>query len=151
MANYTPNYQLHQWEPEDKFLRTDFNADLSRIDTTLGELRNSTNEHSNVLANLKNCQVYATSYTGTGYFTQDNPTSVTLPGVPAVMMVMGGNGLLLHIFGKRTSPVWIEDGFSTLDITWSGNTASWYSEGGDIGQMNERDVLYFVFAFYIYK
>ena len=36
MANYTPNYQLHQWEPEDKFLRTDFNQDLSKIDTALG-------------------------------------------------------------------------------------------------------------------
>ena len=27
MASYTANYQLHQWEPADFFLRTDFNAD----------------------------------------------------------------------------------------------------------------------------
>ena len=38
MANYTPNYQLHQWAPEDKFLRTDFNEDLNKIDTALGAL-----------------------------------------------------------------------------------------------------------------
>jgi len=38
MASYTPNYQLHQWEPQDPFLRTDFNADLSKIDTTLFQL-----------------------------------------------------------------------------------------------------------------
>ena len=35
MATYTPNYGLHQWVPEDKFLRTDFNEDLSRIDTAV--------------------------------------------------------------------------------------------------------------------
>ena len=33
MANYTEHYQLHQWEPSDNFLRTDFNQDFARIDT----------------------------------------------------------------------------------------------------------------------
>ncbi|MEI3262955.1 MAG: hypothetical protein V8S11_14370 [Flavonifractor plautii] len=28
MANYTQHYHLHQWEPEDSFLRTDFNGDF---------------------------------------------------------------------------------------------------------------------------
>lgn len=37
MANYTQNYQLHQWEPDDHFLRTDFNTDLEKIDDALGE------------------------------------------------------------------------------------------------------------------
>ena len=32
MANYTEHYQLHQWESEDSFLRTDFNADFAKID-----------------------------------------------------------------------------------------------------------------------
>lgn len=36
MANYTQHYQLHQWEPNDNFLRTDFNADFEKIDTALG-------------------------------------------------------------------------------------------------------------------
>ena len=35
MANYTEYYHLHQWEPEDSFLRTDFNGDLSAIDAAL--------------------------------------------------------------------------------------------------------------------
>lgn len=37
MANYTQHYQLHQWEANDNFLRTDFNTDLEKIDTALGE------------------------------------------------------------------------------------------------------------------
>lgn len=36
MENYTPNYRLHQWEPQDPFLRTDFNEDLQKIDAALG-------------------------------------------------------------------------------------------------------------------
>ena len=35
MATYTENYQLHQWVPEDDFLRTDFNTDFQKIDTAL--------------------------------------------------------------------------------------------------------------------
>ena len=32
MASYTTNYGLHQWEPADDFLRTDFNTDFAKID-----------------------------------------------------------------------------------------------------------------------
>ena len=35
MAEFTPNYGLHQWQPADKFLRTDFNTDFSKLDTAL--------------------------------------------------------------------------------------------------------------------
>ncbi|MBM6927452.1 hypothetical protein [Pseudoflavonifractor phocaeensis] len=35
MATYTANYGLHQWVPEDVFVRTDFNTDLSKIDAGL--------------------------------------------------------------------------------------------------------------------
>ena len=35
MASYTEHYGLHQWEPNDDFLRTDFNTDFQKIDTAL--------------------------------------------------------------------------------------------------------------------
>lgn len=35
MSSYTSNYQLHQWEPSDNFLRTDFNADFAKIDAAI--------------------------------------------------------------------------------------------------------------------
>ena len=34
-ANYTPNYQLNQWERSDKVLMDDFNHDNARIDSAL--------------------------------------------------------------------------------------------------------------------
>ena len=39
MATYTANYQLHQWVPEDNFLRTDFNQDFQKIDAALASLK----------------------------------------------------------------------------------------------------------------
>ena len=35
MATYTTNYQLHQWEASDDFLRTDFNTDFQKIDAAI--------------------------------------------------------------------------------------------------------------------
>lgn len=39
MAEYTSNYQLHQWVPEDDFLRTDFNTDFQKLDEALAGLQ----------------------------------------------------------------------------------------------------------------
>ena len=37
-SNKTTNYQLHLWEPEDNFLRTEFNENSEKVDAALGEL-----------------------------------------------------------------------------------------------------------------
>ena len=34
-SNHTSNYNLNQWEPEDKVIRTDFNEDNQKVDTAL--------------------------------------------------------------------------------------------------------------------
>ena len=39
MAEYTSNYQLHQWVPEDDFLRTVFNTDFQKLDEALAGLQ----------------------------------------------------------------------------------------------------------------
>ena len=56
MASYTPNYGLHQWVPEDNFQRTDFNEDLSLIDTALQNIHQETEEK---------CELISGSFTGT--------------------------------------------------------------------------------------
>ena len=45
MATYTEHYGLHQWEPTDDFLRTDFNTDFGKIDAALGTLAALGAEH----------------------------------------------------------------------------------------------------------
>ena len=44
MASYTTNYQLHQWEPSDNFLRTDFNEDLKKIDEAIKGIETHTEQ-----------------------------------------------------------------------------------------------------------
>ena len=39
--NYTENYQLNQWEPADRVLRTDFNEDNRKIDEALAAIKNA--------------------------------------------------------------------------------------------------------------
>jgi len=34
-SNFTPNYQLNQWEAEDRVLRVDFNADNAKLDAAI--------------------------------------------------------------------------------------------------------------------
>jgi len=36
-SNFTPNYNLNQWEADDRVLRTDFNADNAKLDAALGK------------------------------------------------------------------------------------------------------------------
>lgn len=61
MATYTQHYGLHQWVPEDDFLRTDFNTDFQKIDTALntveetlrGELNGDVTRLENALDTLE--------------------------------------------------------------------------------------------------
>ena len=53
MANYTEHYGLHQWVPEDDFLRTDFNADFALIDTALAGLAAADSAQTSALAAAK--------------------------------------------------------------------------------------------------
>lgn len=61
MATYTANYGLHQWVPEDDFLRTDFNTDFQKIDTAIktteeglrGELTSQASRLDGALASVQ--------------------------------------------------------------------------------------------------
>ena len=78
-SNYTSNYNLCQWEADDKVLRTEFNADNAKIDAALAELQSSkasssalnslqttVGQHTTALSGKGNCQLHVQTYTGTG-------------------------------------------------------------------------------------
>ena len=63
-SKFTSNYQLCQWEANDRVLRTDFNADNAKIDaalaakadkTSLNSLSNSISAHTSALS-ARNCK-----------------------------------------------------------------------------------------------
>ena len=78
MASYTTNYQLHQWEPSDSFLRTDFNTDFQKIDAAIKGVETAANTALALKADKTEltqacgaldeakCETLTGSYTGNG-------------------------------------------------------------------------------------
>lgn len=134
MAAYTEHYQLHQWVPEDDFLRTDFNTDFAKIDAALGE-KAGVEELAEVqaLAGSK-CRVVIGSYTGNG----DSARVITLGFRPKVVAVddtssySSGCELGLDGIDERSVTV-VNVGFqvdaSPQDLTESGTLYRYYAIG----------------------
>ena len=97
MATYTANYQLHQWVPEDNFLRTDFNQDFQKIDAALAGLEagkvgpEALEPLKSDIASVRSiangrARVVVGSYTGDGVY----PRQISLGGpVKAVFLAVG--------------------------------------------------------------
>ena len=66
MAAYTENFGLHQWVPEDDFLRTDFNTDFQKIDAALGEALTDDDLLDIRIELFTKCQLYYGSFAGNG-------------------------------------------------------------------------------------
>ena len=149
MANYTPNYQLHQWAPEDKFLRTDFNEDLNKIDTALGDSATKTAALEAAVNKRGNCNMELFTYTGTGTYGEGKAKKIQFSVKPDLYFVAGHNTLILGP-GASKSPLLIaEDPISGTfvkgtDVTWSGNTLSLVNTVSAQYQMNVKDKVYWV-------
>ena len=110
MATYTANYQLHQWVPEDNFLRTDFNQDFQKIDAALAGLEagkvgpealeplKSDIASVRTTANGKAAAVMG-SYTGDGSF----PRMISLGYAPKAVYLDTGRTVLAALNGGSTA------------------------------------------------
>lgn len=95
MATYTPNYNLHQWEPEDDFQRVDFNEDFSKIDAAIQAAVDRADQQSEQLsaAIAKKCRIVAGRYFGTG---RENRQDINLGFYPVAVVFE-------YFSGTRTS------------------------------------------------
>lgn len=147
MADYTEHYQLHQWQPQDPFLRTDFNADLAQIDKTLNTLADKSTALEAAVALCGNCRMEYFSYQGTGTYGPDNPSTLSFSKRPLFFLILSdyyfafGSGLINWLL------VDYSDNNASVNGTWSGNTFS-FSAGEDSWQLNNRYTAYHVFSFY---
>ena len=134
MASYTLNYQLHQWEPQDPFLRADFNEDLQKIDQAL--------------TGKGNCKIITGTYVGTGTCGKNAPNSLTFEA-PPLMVVIGGECFTTAISGTTIATLLQSGGnyYYSLHLTWAGNTLSWYQENLANLQLNSKDVTYHYLAY----
>ena len=81
MATYTPNYGLHQWVPEDVFVRTDFNEDLQKIDTAIQGAHDLAEGRANIIFG---------TYTGNGSATR----TIELGFTPKWILVFPSDGYI---------------------------------------------------------
>ena len=137
----TSNYQLNQWEKTDRILMEDFNGDNAKVDAALKGLDTNVNAAAVALAKCGNCQVYYTTYTGTG----SGSNSFTFPRRPLFICVMGNNISFFAVQGAPSGTGRRGTGMGVSNITWTGNSVSWASENGNIiYQCNESGKTYYM-------
>ena len=119
MASYTTNYQLHQWVPEDDFLRTDFNTDFQKIDAALAALRTLANgkASASAVSSLQSqmaskAEVVTGAYTGNGstqtitlgfkpravvFYLKETESGVIFPGLESSIAAVTASGFTVTI------------------------------------------------------
>ena len=142
--NHTTNYQLSQWVKSDQVLMEDFNADNAKLDAALTAQAGTLAAHTEALSKLGNCQLYTTTYVGTGESGANSPNTLTFPQKPALVVVGYDIYFLLHIFPHDFVINWNHHYY---EFKWSGNTISWYSDNPEY-QLNEEGKTYCVLAFW---
>ncbi len=110
-SKHTPNYNLSQWESEDKVVHTDFNEDNAKIDSALGSLASGKADKSTVtalsgqLAALegRTLRLATGSYIGTGTVSH----SIAFPFAPRFVLIqrMGGADQRMLRFGENAVSV----------------------------------------------
>ena len=155
-SNQTPNYQLSQWERSDKVQMEDFNADNAKIDaalkaeadartaadaslsrtvagkadaSALDSLSGTVAGHTSVLGHKGDCQFYTTSYTGDGRYGKDRPMTLSFPRKPYIIFITGNGSRGRHMIlvqGTPESTVEVSGDGYTSNLTWSGNSVSWW-------------------------
>lgn len=127
--NKTSNYQLCQWDGEDRILRTDFNEDNAKIDAALKN---------------RNCQICLVSYTGDDSSTR----TITFPHKPVLIIVLGGSNLMVAIRGcSHANLINNINVYRKHDVTW-GDTSFTWDIGSDypIYGANSSSTTYQMFA-----
>ena len=144
--NQTTNYGLTQWEATDRILMEDFNSDNTKTDAALKENADSIAALETAVAGKGNCQIYTTTYTGTGSSDASGACSLTFPKPPLLVVVEGedcfgvclGQGRMCAVFMMSTM-------FCTTSWSADHRTLSWYRNNAS-DQMNTGGQLYRVTA-----
>ena len=105
-SNQTTNYGLHVWEPEDDFLRSEFNENNETIDTAIAEA---------VASGLK---INYGSYTGDG----TSSRTILFPFAPILVILVGN-------FQSRCTAVLVRGQTAgEMDSSTTGYTLTWSSD-----------------------
>lgn len=134
---HTTNYDLNQWDADDRVTRADFNADNAKIDAALAAAGGS------------NCKIVMGSYTGNGGHGSSAPTSLSFSNRPLFVVLHAQNAfgaprVILVRDAAATSPLISSD--SAVRITWTDHGVTWYAEASANNQCNIKNNVYIYLA-----
>ncbi len=149
-TNVTGNYGLNQWVATDPVSRQDFNADNLAVDTALAALSTAVDTRARIVAG---------TYTGTGEYGSDSPSSLTFDFVPKLLLIVDGKGSYTYMtliipgtysYGMSTTGSSASTVVNVLNTasthrmrtSLSGKTVSWYSAVSAAAQLNIADAVY---------
>ena len=120
--NKTTNYQLSQYEPTDRILHTDFNADNSKIDAALKANADAAAALQTAVAGAGNCKIVYQTYKGKG----SGACSFTFAHKPLFVAVFGDGYYFFALQGAAKATTRnTSTGKGTSTVTWSGKSVSW--------------------------
>ena len=142
--NRTNNYNLCQWEAEDKIQRTDFNADNAKIDQALKNLEAVAAGKIDETALEPFPRMLTGSYVGTGV---QNHT-LHLEVKPKLLMVFGSRYQSFMVYGCTTASCMNYSNGYHISVTWSneGRTVYWASGRDTETALNTLNETYTYFA-----
>ena len=138
-SNYTTNYELPLWEPQDSFLRTEFNEAHQKIDAALGAMALKSE-----IAGKPD--LVTGSYVGSGAYGSGSPNSLTFSGTPVLVLVRDGAQILTLMRPVNTSPNTAHSNYGQNATTWTENGVSWYNSQNSSYQMNISSRTYYYLA-----
>ena len=171
-SNYTSNYGLCQWQPNDKVLRTEFNADNAKIDAALAgkastsalssaqstldskitNLQGAVSGQETALA-LRNCRFVTGSYTGGGGSGANSVNTLNFPQKPVFVYVASVDyvGSFCAVRGQNTIFHYVAADQVKQIVSWGSKSITWYnvanlSAASPQKQLNASDKTYFYFA-----
>ena len=130
--NYTTNYQLPVWAETDRILMDDFNDMTEKIGDAL---------------DIHNCQIYTTTYKGTGQYGSGHPTALTFPRPPRMIFIVGSYDASFFI-GSCFSNMGVAyyHCWAVQSMLCTGTAVSWYNTQSENLQMNSAAGTYSVVA-----
>ena len=145
----TTNYQLPKWEKTDRVQMKDFNDMTDTLDAALKANADTAAAASAAVALCGNCKIETSTYTGNGKYGSANPVTLTFPQKPALIFVLDDSGSFLTLTPRsRWTFAYMGNSGVAQTVTWSGNSVSWWSDGGNANnQFNASNNVYQVFTF----
>ena len=146
ILNQTNNYQLSQWDSDDRILRTDFNADNAKVDAALADQASSVTALAGQLATKGNCQIYFTSYEGDGTYGTTAKKTYTFAHRPLLIIVAESGGTSMCAIRGMTTAYRRAISGVYLKVSWDEKSVSWWHTEGANSQMNNSGTTYYLMA-----